>query len=64
MVYYVNLFYKFFIPAVLIPMLVLVVMDFSRKMINRFSKPKPVEVEKSAVKTKKSTPADKESRHD
>ena len=45
MVYYVNLFYKFFIPAVLGPMLILVVMDFGRMMINRFKKPKPVLVE-------------------
>jgi hypothetical protein len=41
-VYYVNLFYKFFIPAVLGPMVLLVVMDFGRMMINRFRKPKPV----------------------
>jgi len=64
MVYYINLFYKFFIPAVLIPMLILVVMDFGRMMINRFRKPKPVEVKKHPVKTKKSKPADEESRHD
>lgn len=43
-VYYVNLFYKFLIPGVLVPMAVLVVMDFTRKMINRFQKPKPVAV--------------------
>jgi len=41
-VYYVNLFYKFFIPAVLAPMALLVVMDFGRMMINRFRKPKHV----------------------
>lgn len=41
-VYYVNLFYKFMIPGILVPMAVLVVMDFSRMMINRFRKPKPV----------------------
>ena len=41
-VYYVNLFYKFFIPAVLGPMLILVVMDFGRMMINRFRSAKPV----------------------
>lgn len=40
-VYYVNLFYKFFIPAVLGPMVILVVMDFGRMMINRFKRPKP-----------------------
>jgi hypothetical protein len=39
-VYYVNLFYKFFIPAVLIPMAALVVMDFGRTLINRFRKPR------------------------
>jgi predicted CXXCH cytochrome family protein len=66
MVYYINLFYKFFIPAVLIPMLILVVMDFSRMMINRFRKPKPaiVEAAKAPVKTRKSKPADEESHHD
>jgi nitrate/TMAO reductase-like tetraheme cytochrome c subunit len=64
MVYYINLFYKFFIPAVLIPMLILVVMDFSRMMINRFRKPKPVEVKKPPVKAKKSKSADEESHHD
>jgi hypothetical protein len=37
-VYYVNLFYQFLIPGVLIPMGILVVMDFSRMMINRFRK--------------------------
>jgi len=64
MVYYINLFYKFFIPAVLGPMAILVVMDFSRMMINRFRKPKPVVAEKPAVKAKKSKPADEESGHD
>lgn len=43
-VYYVDLFYKFFIPAVLGPMLILVVMDFGRMMINRFRRTKPVAV--------------------
>jgi hypothetical protein len=50
-VYYVNLFYKFMIPGVLIPMAVLVVMDFSRKMINRFRKPKPVMVSEAPLLT-------------
>jgi len=45
-VYYVNLFYKFFIPAVLGPMIILVVMDFGRMMINRFKKPKDTVMEK------------------
>ncbi len=47
-VYYVNLFYKFFIPGVLVPMAVLVLMDFSRLMINRFRKPKPVTTPETA----------------
>ena len=63
-VYYVNLFYKFFIPGVLAPMAVLVIMDFSRLMINRYRKPKPVQAKKPPVKTKKSKPVDEESRHD
>jgi hypothetical protein len=63
-VYYINLFYKFFIPAVLGPMAILVVMDFGRLMINRFRHPKPVAVKKPPVKTKKTKPADKESHHD
>jgi hypothetical protein len=46
------------------PMLILVVMDFSRMMINRFRKPKSVEVKKHPVKTKKSKPADEESHND
>ncbi|CAG0978806.1 hypothetical protein ANAEL_01620 [Anaerolineales bacterium] len=46
-VYYVNLFYKFFIPGVLVPMAVLVVMDFTRMMINRSRKRKPVVVHKT-----------------
>jgi nitrate/TMAO reductase-like tetraheme cytochrome c subunit len=48
-VYYVNLFYKFMIPGVLIPMAILVVMDFSRKMINRFAKPKPAAVSEAPL---------------
>jgi hypothetical protein len=63
-VYYVNLFYKFLIPGVLMPMAVLVLMDFSRMMINRYRKPKPIEAKKPPVKTKKSKPVDEESRHD
>jgi len=51
-VYYVNLFYKFFIPAVLAPMGLLVVMDFGRMMINRFKKPKQVVEAESAVDAK------------
>ncbi len=61
LVYYVNLFYKFFIPAVLLPMLILVVMDFSRMMINRYRKPKPVEAKQPQAKKKSKS---EESRHD
>ena len=59
-VYYVNLFYKFFIPGVLVPMAVLVVMDFTRLTINRFKK-KPVKVHEEspppAEETNKEAPA-------
>lgn len=51
-VYYVNLFYKFFIPAVLAPMALLVVMDFGRMMINRFRKPKHVAKAEQAADAK------------
>jgi predicted CXXCH cytochrome family protein len=50
-VYYVNLFYKFFIPAVLGPMALLVVMDFGRMMINRFRKPKKAATEEPETET-------------
>jgi len=39
-VYYVNLFYKYMIPGILIPMAALVIMDFGRALINRFRKTK------------------------
>ncbi len=51
-VYYVNLFYKFFIPAVLAPMALLVVMDFGRMIINRFRKPKHVAKAEQAADAK------------
>jgi hypothetical protein len=54
-VYYVNLFYKFLIPGVLVPMAVLAVMDFTRKMINRFQKPKPVTVPETPPPTVEET---------
>lgn len=38
-VYYVNIFYKFFIPTVLGGMAIFVVSDFSRRMIERRKKP-------------------------
>jgi len=44
-VYYINLFYKFFIPAVLGPMALLVLMDFGRATINRFKKPKSLDAD-------------------
>jgi len=59
-VYYVNLFYKFFIPAVLGPMLILVVMDFGRLMINRLRKPKPVLVEAPVAEGKAEATEEKE----
>lgn len=57
-VYYVNLFYKFFIPAVLGPMALLVVMDFGRMMINRFRKPKQPVTEESVFETPAETPVE------
>jgi nitrate/TMAO reductase-like tetraheme cytochrome c subunit len=63
-VYYINLVYKFLIPGVVGPMLILVIMDFSRKMINHYRKPKPVIKKQAASKTKKSKAADEESRND
>jgi len=59
-VYYVNLFYKFFIPGVLIPMGGLVVLDFSRRMINRFWKPKHRTAPKVPPKSRKSKTASKD----
>ena len=35
-VYYVNLFYKFFIPGVIGPMIIYVISDFVRRLIERF----------------------------
>ncbi len=49
-VYYINLFYKFFIPAVLGPMALLVLMDFGRATINRFKKPKSLEADAAVEK--------------
>jgi len=63
-VYYVNLFYKFLIPGVLVPMAVLVLMDFSRLTINRYRKSKAVRAENIHAKIKKSKSTDKESHHD
>ncbi|HEY3311562.1 MAG TPA: hypothetical protein VGK00_07990 [Anaerolineales bacterium] len=57
-VYYINLFYKFFIPAVLIPMAALALMDFGRMTINRFSRPK------HAVKPAEPKPTDDEAHYD
>jgi hypothetical protein len=44
LVYYVGLFYKIFIPSLLGGMAILVVMDFSRMMMNRFRKTRPIPV--------------------
>ena len=59
-VYYINLFYTFLIPGVLIPMGVLVVMDFGRMMINRFTKPKSSSASK---KSATHNPTDQETHH-
>lgn len=56
-VYYVNLFYKYFIPAVLGPMVLLVVMDFGRATINRFRKRKPVAAAEPAAEVEQKTEA-------
>lgn len=47
-VYYVDLFYKFLIPGVLGSMGLLVLMDFTRMMINRFRKPTPAAVHETS----------------
>lgn len=62
LVYYINLFYKFFIPAVLLPMAALVVMDFGRMLINRFKKPKPSSIHVSSTEKPKDT--DEEAHYD
>jgi hypothetical protein len=63
-VYYINLFYKFLIPGVLIPMGVLALMDFSRMMINRFRKPQKHAGEKPSKKTPKPSSTDEEAHYD
>ena len=50
-VYYINLFYKFLIPGVLIPMGTLALMDFTRMMINRFRKGKQSKTNAPGEKT-------------
>jgi len=47
-VYYINLFYQFMIPGVLGSMGLLVLMDFTRMMINRFRKPTPAAVHETS----------------
>jgi hypothetical protein len=63
LVYYVNLFYAIFIPAVLIPMAILVVLDISsvvrRKLRARKNQPKP-----PAAQPADAEPTGKESSHD
>ena len=61
-VYYINLFYTFLIPGVLIPMGVLAVMDFSRMMINRFRKTE--EPKDHVHKTPKTNPTDEEANYE
>lgn len=56
-VYYVDLFYKFFIPAVLGPMALLVAMDFGRMLINRFRKPKAAVASKDPAAPPPAEPA-------
>ena len=58
-VYFINLFYTFLIPGVLVPMGVLAALDFMRMTINRFKKPEHVE-----INTKKDKSAGKEVHHD
>jgi predicted CXXCH cytochrome family protein len=60
MVYYVNLFYQFFIPGTLGGMAILVIMDFSRKMINR-SRKKPAGQPAEPLVTPESTAPEPES---
>jgi hypothetical protein len=60
-VYYINLFYKFLIPGVLVPMGVLVVMDFSRMLINRFRKKRPGKHAGEKEKTPQKPPQPQES---
>jgi hypothetical protein len=42
LMYYIDLFYKIFIPLILIPMAIYIVTDFSRKVINRRKESKHV----------------------
>lgn len=63
-VYYINLFYKFLIPGVLVPMGILVVMDFSRMMINRFRKPKHAAAHADTEKKEGDHSTHEESKHD
>ena len=62
-VYYINLFYKFLIPGILIPMAVLATMDFSRMMINRFRKTQDPD-ENVSKKARKANPTDDEANYD
>jgi hypothetical protein len=59
-VYYVNLFYKFFIPAVLLPMIILVVLDFGRATINRYKKTTRKAKAVTPPNVKETPPADNE----
>ena len=57
-VYYINLLYKYLIPGVLIPMGLLVVMDFWRALINRFRKPKKNKSRGAKLPSTESEPQD------
>ena len=61
-VYYINLFYTFLIPGILIPMGILATMDFTRMMINRFRKPD--DHDEHIMKTPKANPTDEEANYD
>ena len=60
MVYYVDLFYKFFIPGVLGGMGILVLMDFSRMGFNRLLKRSPVNEKRHSETVESNTPTDTE----
>ena len=60
MVYYVDLFYKFFIPGVLGGMGILVLMDFSRMGFNILRKRSPVNEKRHSETVESNTPTDTE----
>lgn len=54
-VYYIDLFYKFFIPAVLGPMGLLVLLDFGRSQLDKLAKPKKKPAPKAKIEKKAET---------